>query len=276
MLCVPDLMAVYEQGIIDLEGVQAVQLAMIAHCELMGDRVAILDAPPGLNAQQVKEWRVDKAGYDSKYATLYWPWVKVFDPLSGQATVRAAVRPHGRHLGAQRRHARRPQGAGQRGRPRRDRARAPDHQGRAGPAQPGRHQLHPRLPRPRHPRLGRAHAVERPGVALPQRAAALQLRRGVDPRGHPVGRLRAERPAICGSRVKRTINAFLLRVWRTARCSGRRPARRSTSSATPRTNPPEVRDAGQLVVEIGIAPVKPAEFVVFRIAQFSGGAALSE
>ena len=46
MLSVPDLMSVYEQGTIDLEGVQAVQLAMIAHCELMGDRVAILDAPP--------------------------------------------------------------------------------------------------------------------------------------------------------------------------------------------------------------------------------------
>ncbi|MDP1876772.1 MAG: phage tail sheath subtilisin-like domain-containing protein, partial [Actinomycetota bacterium] len=85
MLSVPDLMSVYEQGIIDLEGLQAVQLAMLSHCELMGDRVAILDAPPGLNAQQVKEWRVDKAGYDSKYATLYWPWIKVFDPLSGQA-----------------------------------------------------------------------------------------------------------------------------------------------------------------------------------------------
>jgi phage tail sheath protein FI len=35
-------------------------------------------------------------------------------------------------------------------------------------------------------------------------------------------------------------------------------------------NPPESRDAGQLIVDIGIAPVKPAEFVVFRIAQFSG------
>ena len=35
-------------------------------------------------------------------------------------------------------------------------------------------------------------------------------------------------------------------------------------------------DAGQLVVEIGIAPVKPAEFVIFRIAQFSGGTSLSE
>ena len=54
MLAVPDLMAVYQKGTIDLEGVQAVQQAMIAHCELMGDRVAILDAPPGLNAQQVQ------------------------------------------------------------------------------------------------------------------------------------------------------------------------------------------------------------------------------
>ena len=78
-------MCAYQSGAIDLEGVQAVQLAMIAHCELMGDRVAILDPPPGLNAQQVKEWRVDKAGYDSKYAALYWPWVKVFDPADGQS-----------------------------------------------------------------------------------------------------------------------------------------------------------------------------------------------
>src|SRR5262249_5937124 len=76
MVSVPDLMAAYQQGMLDLEGVQAVQLAMIAHCELMGDRMAILDPPPNLNPQQVREWRVDKAGYDSKYAALYWPWVK--------------------------------------------------------------------------------------------------------------------------------------------------------------------------------------------------------
>src|SRR5207245_3289416 len=67
MLAVPDLMAAYQNGMIDADQVKAVQLAMIAHCELMGDRVAILDAPPGLNAQQIREWRVDKAGYDSKY-----------------------------------------------------------------------------------------------------------------------------------------------------------------------------------------------------------------
>jgi len=71
MLCVPDLMAAHQRGMIDEEGVKAVQLAMIAHCELMADRVAILDPPPSLNAQQVKEWRSGYAGYDSRYATLY-------------------------------------------------------------------------------------------------------------------------------------------------------------------------------------------------------------
>ena len=38
------------------------------------------------------------------------------------------------------------------------------------------------------------------------------------------------------------------------------------------TNPPEVIDAGQVVTVIGIAPVKPAEFVIFRIGQHASGA----
>ncbi|MDQ3887206.1 MAG: phage tail sheath family protein, partial [Actinomycetota bacterium] len=83
MLAVPDLMSAYQQGAIDAEGVQAVQLAMIAHCELMGDRMAILDPLPGLNPQQIKEWRTNGGGYDSKYAALYYPWPKVFDPSTG-------------------------------------------------------------------------------------------------------------------------------------------------------------------------------------------------
>ena len=85
-------MSAYQKGLLDLEAVKAVQLAMLTHCELMGDRVAILDPPPGLNAQQIREWRVDQAGYDSKYATLYWPWIKVFDPATRQERVRAAER----------------------------------------------------------------------------------------------------------------------------------------------------------------------------------------
>ena len=32
-------------------------------------------------------------------------------------------------------------------------------------------------------------------------------------------------------------------------------------------NPPDSIDEGKLIVEVGIAPVKPAEFVIFRISQ---------
>src|SRR2546421_6730854 len=71
MLCVPDLMAAYQRGMIDADQVKAVQLAMIAHCELTGDRVAVLDAPPGLNAQQIREWRVDQAGDEPTNTTPY-------------------------------------------------------------------------------------------------------------------------------------------------------------------------------------------------------------
>jgi phage tail sheath protein FI len=35
-------------------------------------------------------------------------------------------------------------------------------------------------------------------------------------------------------------------------------------------NPPEIRDLGQLIIEIGLAPVKPAEFVIFRLTQWAG------
>ena len=83
MVCVPDLMAAFSSGSIEREQVKAVQLAMIAHCELMGDRMAILDPLPGLSVQQVHDWRVNEAGYDSKYAAMYYPWLEVFDPASG-------------------------------------------------------------------------------------------------------------------------------------------------------------------------------------------------
>ena len=171
---------------------------MIAHCELMGDRVAILDPPPGLNAQQIKEWRVDKAGYDSKYAALYWPWIKVFDPAT-RAT--QYVPPSGHMAGIW---GRNDDTRGVHKAPANEVVRGAVEletqitKNEHGPAQPDRHQLHPGLPRPRHPRLGRAHPVHRPGLALPQRPPAVQLPRGVDPQRHPVGGVRAERRRAVG------------------------------------------------------------------------------
>ena len=46
---------------------------------------------------------------------------------------------------------------------------------------------------------------------------------------------------------------------------GRTPGEAFYVKCDEELNPPDVRDRGQLIVEIGLAPVKPAEFVIFRL-----------
>jgi phage tail sheath protein FI len=69
---------------------------------------------------------------------------------------------------------------------------------------------------------------------------------------------------------------FLMRTWREGALFGATPAQAFYVKCDSETNPPEVIEAGQVVCEIGIAPVKPAEFVVFRLSQFTGGAGEAE
>ena len=79
-----------------------------------------------------------------------------------------------------------------------------------------------------------------------------------------------------GEIVRRTISAFLTRVWRDGALFGTTPEEAFFVKCDSENNPPETRDVGQLIVEIGIAPVKPAEFVIFRISQFSGGGSVED
>jgi phage tail sheath protein FI len=76
--------------------------------------------------------------------------------------------------------------------------------------------------------------------------------------------------------VTRVVSAFLQRVWRSGALVGRSADEAFYVKCDEENNPPESRDAGNLIVEIGVAPVKPAEFVVFRISQLPQGAALEE
>jgi phage tail sheath protein FI len=77
--------------------------------------------------------------------------------------------------------------------------------------------------------------------------------------------------------VRRTINGFLYRVWLDGALFGTTPEQAYYVKCDDETNPSEVIEAGQVVCEIGIAPVKPAEFVVFRLAQLpSGTSAVAE
>src|SRR5579884_4052253 len=80
IVCAPDLMAAYRSGMIGADALVGLQKAMITHCERMQYRVAIIDPPPGLDAQEMLEWR-NKSLIDSAFATLYYPWIKIVDPL---------------------------------------------------------------------------------------------------------------------------------------------------------------------------------------------------
>jgi phage tail sheath protein FI len=73
--------------------------------------------------------------------------------------------------------------------------------------------------------------------------------------------------------VIRDVSAFLTTLWRDGALFGATPAEAFFVKCDAENNPPESRDQGQLIVDVGIAPVKPAEFVTFRIGQYAGGSA---
>lgn len=58
-----------------------VQQALITHCEYMRYRFAILDPPDGLGIEDVQAFR---APIDTEYAALYYPWLQLLDPVTIQ------------------------------------------------------------------------------------------------------------------------------------------------------------------------------------------------
>lgn len=58
-----------------------IQRLLIAHATRMRYRIAVLDSVPG---QLISEVRAYRAQLDSTYAALYYPWIRTQDPVTGQ------------------------------------------------------------------------------------------------------------------------------------------------------------------------------------------------
>jgi uncharacterized protein len=270
MVAVPDLMSAYQQGSISEEEVKAVQIALIGHCELMGDRVAIIDPLPNLNAQQIRAWRQTGAGYDSHYAAMYYPWIRVFDPAAGKSI---AVPPSGHMAGVWARND----------------AERGVHKAPANEVVRGAVDLELQITK------GEQDLLNPIGVncirAFPGRGIRVWGARTLssDPAWRYLNVRRyfnyLEESILTGTqwvvfepndqalwaRVRRNISAFLTNEWRGGALFGARADDSFFVKCDEETNPPESVDVGRVICEIGIAPVKPAEFVVFRLAQISGG-----
>ncbi|MEV5775425.1 phage tail sheath subtilisin-like domain-containing protein [Streptomyces antimycoticus] len=270
MVAAPDLMSAYQRGAVDLETVITVQRGLITHCEAMGDRIAILDPPPALSPRQIKTWREETTGFDSRYATLYYPWIKVFDPAVGRD---AFVPPSGHIAGVWARN---------------DETRGV-HKAPANEVVRGAVALQTQITKGEHDLLNPIglNCIR----AFPGRGirvwGARTLADDASWRYLNVRRLfnYLEESILAGTqwvvfepnddalwaRIRRTISAFLVNEWRKGALFGLTPDEAFYVKCDRETNPPESIDAGQVICEVGVAPVKPAEFVVFRLAQLSAG-----
>jgi len=72
------------------------------------------------------------------------------------------------------------------------------------------------------------------------------------------------------AKITRNITAFLTSVWRSGALFGATPQEAFYVKCDAETNPPDAREVGQVVTEIGVAIVRPAEFVIFKISQWPG------
>ena len=76
--------------------------------------------------------------------------------------------------------------------------------------------------------------------------------------------------------LERSITEFLTRVWLSGWLFGRTANEAFYVQVNDELNTPDVRALGQVIIEIGMAPVRPAEYVIVRIGLWDGGSQISE
>ena len=265
MVVMPDIMSLGDDTQIrDLQG------KMIAHCEGAGDRMAILDCPPDMLPQDILEWRMNTAGYDSKFAALYYPWIEVMNPLTNQPML---IPPSGHVAGVW---------------CRTDSTRGV-HKAPANEITMGVNGLGFQITQAEQGGLNKV------GIncirSFPGRGIRIWGARTLssDPEWRYINVRRlfnyVAESIMEGTQwsvfepndeklwiqLRIAVSNFLTRTWNEGALFGATPAEAFFVKCDAETNPPEVIEAGQVICEIGIAPVKPAEFVIFRLSQFTGG-----
>ena len=244
-----------------------IQGEVLDHCEKAGDRFAVLD---GQRATTFDVSSIKGTERTSNYAALYFPWISVYDPVS-KGNIFAP--PSGHMVGV---YARTDTERGV-------------HKAPANEVVRGALGVEARLSKADQDglnpdginvirlfdsnvtvwgarTLGGDANMEWKYINV--RRLFLYLRESID-KGTQWVVFEPNDQALW-AKITRNITAFLTNVWRAGALFGSTPQEAFYVKCDAETNPPEVRDLGQVVTEIGVAVVKPAEFVIFRISQWAG------
>lgn len=244
-----------------------VQLSLVAHCESLGSRFAVLDIPK--DSLSVTDIMAHRDMVDSNYCAMYHPWLKVFDPLDKKDIF---VPPSGAVLGI---YARSDNTRGVHKAPANETVAACTglycnyNTGEQDMLNPKGVNLIRRMPG-----LGIRVWGARTASSSPQwkyinvRRLFIFLEETIKANtGWVVFEPNDE---LLWIRVKRTVEVFLEGVWRSGALAGGTAADAFFVDIGPSTMSKDDIDNGRLICVIGVAPVKPAEFVIFRLTQKTG------
>lgn len=246
-----------------------VQLSLTAHCEGLASRFAVLDMPR--NAKKVQDMLNHRNIFDTTYAALYHPWLIVFDPLDKR---NFAVPPSGSVMGI---YARSDNTRGVHKAPANEVVRSCvglDVQFNKGEQD---------LLNPKGVNLIRAF----PGLGIRVWGARTATSDGSwkyinvrrlfiyieeSIKANTNWAVFEPNDEVLWVRVQRTIEVFLTGLWRGGSLAGATPEEAFFVNVGRSTMSQDDIDNGRLICVIGVAPVKPAEFVIFRITQKAGDA----
>ena len=242
---------------------EAIQAHLIAHCERMRYRIAVLDAPNGQGVGDVRQFR---GKIDSKYAALYYPWVRILSPITEDEII---VPPSGFVAGI---YARNDIERGVQKAPANEVVRSSI--GFEFPISTGQQEvLNPegvncfRFFEGRGNRLWGARTISSDGEwkYVNVRRYFAYLERSIE-KGTQVFVFESNGDRLWAN-VRATIESFLLNEWKSGRLMGLTPEEAFFVRCDRTTMTQNDIDNGRLICLIGVAPLRPAEFVIFRIGQ---------
>lgn len=246
-----------------------VQLSLVAHCENLASRFAVLDMPR--EAKKIDDMIAHRDMFDSNYAALYHPWLMVFDPLDKR---NIAIPPSGSVIGI---YARSDNARGVHKAPANEVVNAcvgldcNFNKGEQDILNPKGVNLIRVFPG-RGIRVwgARTATSDASWKYINVRRLFIFIEESIKANTNWV--VFEPNDETLWVRVKRTIEVFLTGLWRNGSLAGTSTGEAFFVNVDRTTMSQDDIDNGRLICVIGVAPVKPAEFVIFRITQKTGDA----
>ncbi len=244
----------------------SVLVSLVAHCENLANRIAILDVP--LDMIKVNEIVDYRSMFDSTYAAIYHPWVQIYDVLDKKPV---HIPPSGSVAGI---YARSDTQRGVYKAPANETVRCTGlsclyNKGEQDILNPIGVNLLRAFP---------GQGIKVWGARTCSSDMALKyvnIRRLLifieeSIKNNTNWAVFEPNNELLWMRVQRTISNFLTTLWGAGALAGATPAEAFFVDVSRNTMTPDDIANGRLICNIGIAPTRPAEFVIFKITQLMG------